>query len=187
MANFKVNEVVRVKATGQTGIIKAREVSNVGDKRIKVEYVVRLGEGFNNWKSFDKKDLEKIAKTQEKVKTVHKFYEMTGEYEDYILCMVAETKIEKSYQWNGDKCSVVITRNKDLYMGYSIFNPDDVFDEEKGIKIALHRLKDKPFVKMSSSFAGEFNNATIDAIMDVKAKYIIDNADKFITKPFEMA
>ena len=32
---------------------------------------------------------------------------------------------------------------------------------------------------MTSNFTGEFNEATILAIMDAKAKYIIDNIDNF--------
>ena len=35
---------------------------------------------------------------------------------------------------------------------------------------------------MYSSFNGEFNAATVEAIMDVKADYIKNNFDKFIKK-----
>ena len=35
---------------------------------------------------------------------------------------------------------------------------------------------------MCSDFNGEFNVATVEAIMDVKADYIKNNFDKFINK-----
>ena len=35
---------------------------------------------------------------------------------------------------------------------------------------------------MSSSFNGEFNAPTVEAIMDVKADYIKNNFDNFINK-----
>ena len=39
---------------------------------------------------------------------------------------------------------------------------------------------------MYSTFNGEFNAATVEAIMDVKADYIKNNFDKFINKTKEI-
>lgn len=54
---LKVGQNVRVKETGEIGVIKGREVIPMQDKHIKVQYVIKLGEGIANWKAFDKRIL----------------------------------------------------------------------------------------------------------------------------------
>ena len=40
-------------------------------------------------------------------------------------------------------------------------------------------MKHNPFCQMESKFGGEFNDITVEAIMDVKAKYIKDHWNEF--------
>ena len=65
-------------------------------------------------------------------------------------------------------------------MGVSIYNPVDEYNEQIGIKLAKHRAFKSPFCCLKARFSGEFNNETVEALMDVKAKYIVKNLKKFI-------
>ena len=53
------------------------------------------------------------------------------------------------------------------------------YDFNIGCKYAVHRMKHNPFCQMESKFGGEFNDATVKAIMDVKAKYIEAHWNEF--------
>ena len=51
MSKFNVGEEVIVKSSGKVGVIKSREVIHKDDtNRTEITYVVKLGEGFENWK-----------------------------------------------------------------------------------------------------------------------------------------
>ena len=51
MAKFKMNDVVAVKATGQRGTVMCREeVCDKDTKHTVVSYLVKLGEGFENYR-----------------------------------------------------------------------------------------------------------------------------------------
>ena len=69
-----------------------------------------------------------------------------------------------------------------MSIGYAIYNPNDEYDEDFGIRIATHRAKKKPFCNILSDFSGEFNKETIDALLKVKGEYIANNITDFITK-----
>ena len=73
-----------------------------------------------------------------------------------------------------------------LRIGYAIYSPEDEYNETHGIRIARKRSRTRPFCLMCSDFNGEFNAATVEAIMDVKADYIKNNFDKFINKTKEI-
>src|SRR5574344_1172827 len=68
MSKIKINDKVIVKATGKTGIVKGREVHDEGNGHVKIEYVVKTGEGFSNWGTYSKNELTKVVrKKDEKV------------------------------------------------------------------------------------------------------------------------
>ena len=67
-----------------------------------------------------------------------------------------------------------------MRIGYAIYNPDDEYDNTVGVRIATHRAKKSPFCHLISDFSGEFNTETVDALLRVKADYIVRNIDKFI-------
>ena len=69
-----------------------------------------------------------------------------------------------------------------LRIGYAIYIHEDEYNEAHGIRIARKRSLTNPFCIMYSSFNGEFNTATVEAIMNVKTDYIKNNFDKFIKK-----
>lgn len=167
---FKVNDRVRVIATGEVGTVKGREVTNVdGTVRVKIEYIVKTGEGFNGWKAYNKKELELVRKEVEEPRTYHKVYDVVDGFK-----ITMYTKVDNVPNWIGG--------GRTLRMGYSIYSPEDVYDEAKGVKIARKRSKVCPFCRMESDFKGEFNADTVFALMDVKADYIKNNFDRFIKR-----
>ena len=181
MSKFNVGEEVIVKSSGKVGVIKSREVIHKDDtNRTEITYVVKLGEGFENWKSFTKKELERKPRVDvSKLNVVSKTYKCNS---GHILTMSAFTNIfidDFSY------CQVTETmkmlKAKRLRIGYAICNPSDVFNENTGVKIAIHRAKTSPFCDVTSHFTGEFNNDTINALLDVKAEYIMKNLERFIS------
>lgn len=176
MSKFKVNDEVVIIATGKTGVVKAKETVKAtdGSNHTKVEYLVKLGEGFHNWDTFERKELMRAPFAVNKNESyVKKVYDAPNGYK---LTLVGFTTLQPKFNWNtGEDYKV-----KFLYVGHSICNPNDNFDDYLGFKLARRRALTKPFVHMSSRFTGEFNKETIEAIMDAKASYIINNFDKFI-------
>ena len=67
---------------------------------------------------------------------------------------------------------------KKLRIGYSILHPEDEFDANIGKGLAHVRAIVHPICHMESYFTGEFNKDTVFGIMDVKARYLNDKADK---------
>ena len=173
MAKFKVNDRVRVITTGEIGTVKGREVIPVeNSKRVKIEYIVKVGNGFNNWKSYSKKELEAVRTETKELRVYTKVYDVVDGYKITMYAKVDNIACRASWD----------NRKRMLSMGYSIYNPVDVYNENCGFKIARHRSENSPFCLMFSEFSGEFNASTVNAIMDVKADYIKNNFDKFINR-----
>ncbi|MDY4182874.1 MAG: hypothetical protein SOX92_01060, partial [Candidatus Onthovivens sp.] len=77
MAKFKVNDRVRIIATGEEGIIKGRDViPEEGTKRVKIEYIVKMGNGFDNWKSFSKNEIQSMKKEKKEPRVYTKVYDV---------------------------------------------------------------------------------------------------------------
>lgn len=166
---FKVNDRVRVIATGEVGTVKGREVTPVeGTKQVNVEYVVKVGDGFANWKTFSKKEIEAIRTDNEELRVYTKVYDVVDGFK---ITMYAKVN---NYR------TLYNTKERSMTMGYAIYSPEDDYNPTKGMKIARRRSRTSPFCYLVSEFNGEFNAATVEALMDVKADYIKNNFDKFI-------
>lgn len=168
---FKINDRVRIKATGDVGTVKGREVLPIeGSKRVNIEYVVKLGDGFSNWKPFSKTELEPIRKEVNERRVYTKVYDVVDGYK---ITMYTKVDIDKF---------CILGKEYKLRMGYAIYSPEDVYVYDRGVRIARKRSRTSPFCHIESSFSGEFNEATVNALMDVKADYIKNNLDKFIKR-----
>lgn len=168
MAKFKVNDRVRIIATGEIGTVKGRDIIPIeGSKRVKIEYIVKIGDGFDNWKSFSKNEIQSMKKEKKEPRVYTKVYDVVDGFKI--------TMYGKVDTWC---CGT----GRLLRIGYAIYSPEDEYNETHGIRIARKRSRTNPFCIMYSSFNGEFNAATVEAIMDVKADYIKNNFDKFIKK-----
>lgn len=179
MSKFNVGEEILVKESGKLGVIKGREVVNTDGKHTKITYVVKLGEGFENWKAFSKKELSRKPRTDKtKLNKITKSFKAK---DGYTVTVVGFTNTYvNDYSYNEENDTLKSLRAKRLRIGYAICNPKDTFDENVGERIALHRAKYTPFCDIASRFTGEFNEATVEALIDVKADYIVKNIDRFI-------
>lgn len=163
MSKFKTNDSVYVKATGKKGIVKGREVIDLGNNRVKVEYIVKTGPGFENWHSYNRNELVKevyVAPKKENPSYV------TTTANGYKITTVGV--VEKTYNM------------KRLSIGYAICSPEDEFNLEYGIKLATNRAKTNSFGTMYSAFGGEFNTETVSSIIKAKGDYIARNIEKFV-------
>jgi hypothetical protein len=189
MSKFRVNERVVSAEDGKIGVIKAREVTNEG-KNTTVKYMVSFGGGMESWKILTKNQINKIPKQNKSV-----YYTKVVKLSDgKILTFVARTfkfkysnevsvPTESIYEdeWEDAEESVtmnVVKGGKILVIGFSIWNGTDEYDEKIGYKYAKARCVKKPYVSMMSSFGGEFNQLTIDKIIEAKAEYIEEHIDE---------
>jgi hypothetical protein len=179
MAKFNVNQNVVRKSDGKPGIIRAREVKSV-DNYTEVKYLVDFGDGIDNWSVVTKNDITSAPKNEEKSPFMVKRYDVGDGKSITIAARVNNVKTEaNAYSEAFDEYYSYTTKGKILNIGFSIYNGSDDYNPEIGRKYAIHRCKTNPFTTMGSGFSGEFNNETVEAIMDVKAKYIIKNMDRF--------
>jgi hypothetical protein len=180
MSKLKINDKVIIKSTGAVGFVKGREVKETGNNRIEVEYVVKTDEGFNNWKAFKKNELEKVvpSKTKKAVPTL--IVDAANGYKITLVAIIRnETVWKDSFDIDGNY-HPYSRKGKDLTIGYAIYNPNDSYDPDLGIRIATHRAKTAPFCHLISDFNGEFNADTVKALLAVKGDYIAKNIDKFV-------
>lgn len=166
---LKVGEAVRVNATGEHGVIKGREVVPIEGKRIEIQYVVKTGEGINKWKAYDKKELTPL--TKEKTEAYPKVYNKT--YVD------DKTKRELTLV-------AIVNKNwldhKTLSIGHALRHPNDESNINMAVKIAKHRALRRPICDLESYYKGEFNEDTVNSLMEAKARYIFTHLDNFLKK-----
>lgn len=167
MSKFRINEKVWSVADGRVGIVKAREVKSV-ESYTEVKYLVDFGDGIDKWKVVTKKDIKKCPQAAQPLRWIKKEYHLD---DGKIVTLAANVENVKDAWFS--------IGGKWLTIGFSIYNGVDEYNPEIGYKIATHRAKNNPFTTMHSSFSGEFGYDTVVAIMDAKAKYIIDHMDKF--------
>ena len=179
MSKFKANDKVIVKATGKIGVIKSCDMIDIGDGRVKVEYIVKTGNGFENWHTYSKKELEKIVPAHVNKPNPTLVVNAPNGYKVTLVALVINDKVIKPYRKNG-VYDPHWHKVKYLRIGYAIYNPDDEYDHDFGVRVATKRAKKNAFCHLFSDFSGEFNTETVDALLRVKADYIVRNIDKFI-------
>lgn len=168
MAKFKTDDVVIIKETGTIGtVVHRNEITNKDNKRTEIRYYVKFGNTIGDYKWFKRQDLKRYVKdeTEDNNRIKTRVYELANGFKLTLYAIVENT-------YCGDR---------NLRIGYALCNPQDEYDEKVGAKIAKHRANNRPFTNMYARFTGEFNSITTEAIMDVKARYIAENIDKFVT------
>ena len=199
--NFKIGTKVRVKETGEVGVVKSREVIITPlSKKQTIEYVVKFGEGFDNWKTFQKKQLEKIKCDSEKNDDSTQTITCKFTYNKRTIVMVGivdKIKIDtykkvfvdldeengEVFHSNEGECFLKqVFKGKSLSIGWAISHPDDKFDVFVGEKIALRRAKEHPISVLYSEYNGEFNSDMVAEVLKNKSEYFIENIEKFINK-----
>ena len=180
MSKIKINDKVIVKKSGKTGTVKGREVHELGGGKVSVEYVVKTGEGFENWISCTKKDLLKVVPERTEKALPSLVLNASNGYKVTLVAIVRNERVWKDAFDADGYFAPYVRKGKDLCIGYAIYNPNDVYDPDFGLRIATHRAKKSPFCHLVSDFSGEFNTETINALLAVKGDYIVKNIERFI-------
>ena len=181
MSKFKVNEKVVSVESGESGIVRVRDIQHEGKKTI-VKYMVDFGGGIEKWKIMDKSELKKVHP----IDNNNPFYcfEYVYNHDNNQRLIVVASVEPKSFlveNPNSDDWSnnFYIRKGRKLTIGFSIYNGKDDYDKNIGVKYAKHRMKKHPFCSMESGFSGEFQPKTVRAIIDAKADYIMEHWDEF--------
>ena len=191
---FRVNDNVVVRATGEQGVVVSRDNRfDEATQRSTVTYVVKFGDSLKDFKEFSRKELKRVQVEPTYPKYNFKVYDGPNGYK---LTMVGVTDIICLYNDILEAVNDVIGvpdgyetpatfKCKELNIGFAIYNPEDEYDVNTGVKIARHRALNSPFCHLTADFLGEFNEATVNALLDVKAQYILDNFDRFVSGPVD--
>ena len=182
MSKLKINDKIIVKESGKIGIVKGRDFVELPDGKVRVEYIVKTGEGFDKWGTFKKNELEKFTniKTMKAVPTL--VVDAPNGYKITLVAIIHNKKIWKDAFDGEGYYSPYSRKGKELNIGYAIYNPSDEYNPDMGIRIATHRAKTSPFCHLESDFNGEFNTETVKALLKVKGDYIAKNIEHFVTK-----
>lgn len=189
--NFQIGTKVRVKKSGEIGIVKGREqIVDEKTNHVTIEYVVKFGEGMNNWKSYSRRELENVIINEEE--TFNPTYPqiITTHYTNnkrtiVMVGVVDKVKFDIYNKVEGENIEVFVKepfKGKCLTIGYAILHPEDEFDVLVGEQIALKRAAEHPISRLFSSFNGEFNADMVEDILRNKSEFIFDNINKFIDK-----
>ena len=168
MSKIKVGDNVIVKESNLQGVVKSREII-LNDKDFpKIEYVVKLGDGFEHWGSYTRKELKRNNKPLEVKPKKYPFYHLKTAWNGYIVITVGILKDFSNFGFYR------------LTVGHAICNPNDEFELEKGIKIASRRAKKQWFSRLLSNNRRDFTKETIEAIIKTKCEYIANNIQNFV-------
>ena len=180
MAKFKVNDSVIVVATGQCGTVVCREEEiDKEAKHTKVTYLVKLGAGFENYKVFSRNELKKVVPTITEMPSYVRVYDAPNGFKVTCVAFVKTNRLG----WDVDEDGKFHQeKERNLRIGFSFYNPDDKYVPELGFKIARHRAETHPFCNLKAKFLGEFTADTVYALMDAKAKYVVEHLDTFVSK-----
>lgn len=181
MSKFRIGDNVIVKETGNFGVIKGREIVPLEGKKNRIEYVVKVGNGYENWKCYTKNELEKVRKKEEKKVYPKLVIDAENGYKVTVVALIETIRdfYDFGYPYEDIEIPVIIKHCR-LSIGYSIYNPEDEYDEEMGQRIALHRAKTNSFSTLYADTKAEFTKDTVSALLYSKGKYIADNVAKFI-------
>lgn len=188
MSKLKIGDKVFVQGVNDNmpkcGIIKGREVIELPDNKVRIEYVVKTGDGFDKWGVYSKKEITKVNKTPKRKTPTTLVVDAPNGYKVTLVALVEKHTILKDVFVNDEGFfnQLVERKGRKLSIGYSIYNPNDTYDPELGTRIALHRAKKTPFCYITSEFGGEFNKETVEALLKVKGEYIAKNIEDFISK-----
>ena len=181
MSKIKIGDKVIVKATNNVGTVISRELTRLDGKKVKVEYVVKTGDGFESYKAFDRKEIKRVPTQANiaEVGTYPRIYVHEHKCADgrtLQLVGVVDTFHEYSF------AALKSVKKKYLSIGYAICHPSDDNNGDIGANIALARAYDKPLAYLETPFTGEFRKDFVIAILQSKAKFVEENIERFIER-----
>ena len=187
MSNLTKGKKVRIKATGEIGVIKDFErIKRQSGKMEDVTYLVKLSDKAG-WVQCQRNNLQLLVDVSENKERV---YPKTYVYEETIpengrtITVVGVVDVasiphylpyEKRVTEKAYKC-------KTLSVAYAICHPEDEYDHDYAVKLATKRCDWRPMAEYTSPQTGEFRPDIVDAILKVKCEYIKNNIDKFTNR-----
>lgn len=182
MSNLKKGKRVRLKSTGECGVIRDIErVKQNEGKREDVMFLVKMDR--TGWVTCDRKALDLLVPAKLEINTVYpKRHVLQKKIGDRIVTVVGEVDILKNIPIStidGDTTIIENGKAKRLAIGWAICHPDDK-PGDFGVLLALKRTQKRPMAEYYTSYMGEFRDDIVGAILDVKMRYIENNLDKFI-------
>lgn len=189
MSKIKIGDRVKVKESGVIGTVVSRERSTLGENEVKVEYVVRTGKGFESYRAFTRKEIEKVpAASSGNAETtsprVYNYEHICGDGRIVVVTGVVGTVRKKTIEhnaWGGTTLYETRTdKKKWLSIGYAICHPSDHNQREVGAEIAFRRAYENPLSFFETPFMGEFREDLVTMILASKAKFVEENIERFI-------
>lgn len=121
---------------------------------------------------------------KEIVSYVHgSFNDFMGKEHQITVCGITEktngsylTICETDNDWDGEDFDV----EKTLRIGYSICNPIDTYESDKGEMLACNRARSWNAIILSTSRPGMFNTATVNFLLNNFLDYIKRSPNSFI-------
>ena len=183
---FKIGDKVRDKESNEIGTVIAHEQVKLEDKKVAIQYIVKFGDGFENYRPYTRKGLE-LVNTDEKpvIPAYPKTYSHTQKCKDgkRTIVMVGVIGKCRDYKFNYlNPLSNFSIKKKILSVGYAICHPDDENDFFVGLKLATKRAFEKPISYLETPFMGEFTEEFVNLILKNKADFIEKNLEKFINR-----
>ena len=167
MSRMNIGDKVIVRATNENGVIKGREIIQRGDGTFDVQYIVKLGEGWDNWMAFSKRELQRnVANKPKKNSNIsYAVADANDGYKVTVSAILQKSAFEDMYQ---------------LKIGYAICNPNDEYNERFGEKLAKHRAIHRPYSRYVSLKRNDFSKDIRVAIAKEKAEHIAKNIKEFV-------
>lgn len=185
MSNLTKGKKVRIKATGEIGIIKDIDrVKRADGKHEDVTFLIKRQDGAG-WIQCGRHALELLVPVKTDDKSVYpKVYTIKKDVGTRTITVVGVVDILKDVPYteieNGD-ITIDKGKSKRFAIGWSICHPDDA-DSDLGFKLALKRCDERPMAEYYCAYLGEFREDIVMAMLNVKMDYIENNLDKFINK-----
>lgn len=110
---------------------------------------------------------------------IDSFINYKGEEQKFVLCVRTTKSTNIISDVDPDIIPTYYEGFRDLYIGISICNPNDEFNEEIGKKIALGKTKSY-IPKLVATEPGIINNALVQALIKQEVTFIKNNPGKFI-------
>lgn len=182
MSNLTKGKRVRLKSTGECGVIKDIErVKRTDGVYEDVHFLVKMDKP--GWVTCERDALDLLVPVKIEQRTVYpKVYSVKRTVGERTITLVGEVDIWKDIPISnieGNNITIEKGRTKRFAIGWAICHPDDE-DGDFGFALALKRCDERPMAEYYCPYMGEFRQDIVMAMLNVKMDYIANNIDKFI-------
>ena len=185
MSNLTKGKKVEIIATGEIGVIKdiervKRQSGNYEDVTYLIKLIDKAG-----WIQCGRKNVKLVDEKTANPRTVYpKYYVETFDLDGgRVGTIVAKVEIITVPYINVETGKAEgNSKTKCLSIAYAICHPDDECRPEVGLEIAKKRCVERPMALYYSPYMSEFRDDMVQAVLDVKKRYILENTEKFVSR-----